>query len=171
MNLKKLVCLSLISLAIGGCRSKQSVVDEVNELTERCWEFVDTGDFPGRGLFWVRDTAPIRTYDDRGAGLRVEYAGLDLNDLFCAVSNHEGAWNETDRDAVFEAISLAAPEWIATRNNIRIDEVITTTMSDEVYERYLLFRSSIAGKAFATIYEDKKTGFVTVLTGRGTVLE
>jgi|GEM_PF-2636451 len=108
MNLRTTFLLSMLSFGLGGS-GEESAVEEVTDLVERCWEYVDIGDFPGRGLFWVRETSPWRTYDDRGANLRIQYGGTSLDDLLCAVSNHEEAWSQSDRDAVSDAIDRAAP--------------------------------------------------------------
>jgi len=169
MKLRTTFLLSMLSFGLGGC-GEESAVEEVTDLVERCWEYVDTGDFPGRGLFWVRETSPWRTYDDRGANLRIQYGGTSLDDLLCAVSNHEEAWSQIDRDAVFDAIDRAAPAWVAARNDIPIDDVRRSNITDGEYLRHLVFRSIADGRAFLAIHEDADTGFVTVLTGRGAIL-
>ncbi|MEM1152485.1 MAG: hypothetical protein AAGI03_18430 [Pseudomonadota bacterium] len=169
MNLRTTFLLSILSFGLGGC-GEGTAVEEVTDLVERCWEYVDTGDFPGRGLFWVRETSPWRTREDRGASLRIQYGGTSLDDLLCAVSNHEEAWSRTDRDAVFDAIDRAAPAWVASRNDIPINDVRRSNITDGEYPRHLVFRSNSDGRAFLAIHEDADTGFVTVLTGRGAIL-
>lgn len=168
MSLRTTFLLSTFSFVLGGC-GEESAVEEVTDLVERCWEFVDTGDLPNRGLFWVRETTPWRTYDDRGANLRIQYGGTSLEDLLCAVSNNEVAWSQTDRDAVFEAIERAAPAWVASKNGIAIQDVGRSNITDGDYLRHLVFRSTTDGRAFLAIHEDADTGFVTVLTGRGAI--
>lgn len=168
MNLRNALLLGILTFGVGGCGEK-SAVDEMTDLVERCWEFVDTGDLPARGLFWVRETTPWRTYDDRGANLRIQYGGTSQDDLVCAVSNHEVAWSQTDRDAVFDAIDQAAPAWVASRNGIAIENVRKSNIAEGAYLRHLVFVSSTDGRAFLAIHEDVDTGFVTVLTGRGAI--
>lgn len=170
MNLRTILLLSILPLGLGECGEK-SAVEEVTDLVERCWKFVDTGDFPSRGLFWVRETTTWRMYDERDANLRIQYRGTSLDDLLCAASNHEVAWSQADRDAVFESIDRAAPEWVASRNGIPIEDVRRTNITDGDYRRHLVFRSSSDGRAFLAIHEDAYTGFITVLTGRGAILQ
>lgn len=169
-DLKPLLLLSTLFLGLAGCGEK-TAVGEITDLVERCWKYVDTGDFPGRGLYWVRGTDPINTMEDRGANLRVIYGGTSLDDLVCGVTNHEVAWSPAERDAVFEAIEAAAPEWVAERNQIPASEVKRSNVTDGDYKRHVVFRSSTTGKAFLAIHEEEETGFVAVLTGRGAILK
>jgi hypothetical protein len=89
--------------------------------------------------------------------------------LLCAVSNHEEAKSQADRDAVFNAIDRAAPAWVATRNGIPFGGVRRLNITDGEYLRHLVFRSNTDDRAFLAIHEDAETWFVTILTGRGAI--
>lgn len=156
---------------LANCGDGETAVDQASDLAERCWEFVDTGDFPSRGLFWVRGTSPIATYDDRGAKLRVKYAAIDLNDLWCGFSNHETGWSKSDRDAVFDVIRDLAPNWIATRNGVETSDIKAQVITDGAFRRHLVFGAVNEGDVYLAIHEEEDTGFVGVLIGRGFIVE
>lgn len=141
MKLPKLLLLGVLTITLSACDNEKSATDELMEMAERCWEFVDTGDFPSRGLFWVRNKANS-TYDDKGSGLRVTFSDTGSNDLFCVITEHETAWSDEDHSAVFDAIVAMAPEWISSWNGSRTEDVETVETSEEGFRKSLSFTSN-----------------------------
>lgn len=155
-----------IAVAVIAREEEKTLTEEVIALTEKCWEFVDTGEFPSRGLFWVRQT-PQRTYEDKETGLLVSIDGTSLEDLSCAISSTRTSWPTPERDNVFSAIAEIAPTWISTRNDIAVADMTVFEIPPDGAARYRRFDSPADNSAFVAIFEDDHDGFVYVRVGKG----
>lgn len=166
----RLVFCGALLVLQGACYSDQTVLEKVSDQLDRCWEFVDTGDFPSRGLFWVRDTR-YRTYHD-GWGLKIEYTGRSLNNLHCTVSNWKAGWTEEEREEVLTFISQEAPEWVASRHDLLESQVsMFSILRNEQVTKVVFLPSAIEREsaevkgAFVEVYNDPIGGFFHVRVG------
>ncbi|MEM6940492.1 MAG: hypothetical protein AAF943_03985 [Pseudomonadota bacterium] len=116
----------------------KTAVEEAMEAIDRCWQFIDEGYFPGRGLFWVPNTA-LRTYDDRKSDIRFHYGEGEHDFALCYLTTDSTDWSPQEKIAVFEEINSLAPEWVASRNSVEIGEVEREVAQEGFFEGLTLF--------------------------------
>lgn len=104
ISVRTCTVLMLITFLFASCERK-TLVEEVLDMVDRCYEFIGTSHFPGRSLAWVRN-ASNPTYYDRRTSLSVEYFGAETGQPTCIISNKMGNWNSEQQDVVFTQVLI-----------------------------------------------------------------
>lgn len=99
-------------------------------MMKRCMAFVETGEFPGRSLYWVAGE-PTGTYDNRDSGLRVAFDATGPDNAYCVVFEDATVWTEEDRADAVEAALPIATHWIADMEKIAVGHVRRTDRSED----------------------------------------
>lgn len=152
-------------LSISGCAPDKTIIEITNDMLERCWNYVDSGDFVERGLYWVDDTNTA-TYDDRVYKVRVSFDGVSLQNLHCHFYSHPTPWAEHENHEVFEYVASQAPIWLSQREPSQTGRVPTLDLEDRDYARHRYFGTLREGDPYVLIYELTSTGTLHVKVGR-----
>lgn len=127
------------------CIPEKSLTDEVSDMLARCWEYVDTGNFPSRGLFWSSNDG-LATYDNGNATVSALIDGVHLDHLKCSVMSKGPAWPDDERDTVFASVVAKAPNWVTSREGVANDEFIIVDLHGEDHFRHVVVQvPGIAG--------------------------
>lgn len=152
-------------VVIASCAPDKTAVEKAIYMAERCWGFVDDGDFIARGLYWVRD-AEVATYDDRVYGMRVSFQGETLDELSCEFTSYPDPWTAEEVDSVFQEIARVAPEWVASRENTELDAVRPVVFEDEANVRYEYYGTELGKGAFVIQSQERASGHFRLAVGK-----
>lgn len=164
MVLKKLLLNSLIVVGLVGCRDTETI-DHVADFVDRCWEYVDTGDFPSRSLFWNSNDGMPR-YENGDATVSVTISGLNLDHLSCTVVSRLDGLQDSEITAIFEYVTSNARSWITMREVSLAADMVVFDVSNDTQLRHAIFQASEYGGAFVEVSQDRRSDETQIRLGK-----
>ena len=165
MTLSKLYLLPVLMLGLAGCRDEQTTIDRVADFVERCWEYVDTGDFPSRSLYWNSNNGSPR-YENADSSVSVTISGLHLNHLSCTIVSHDVASHQNDKLNIFQYVASNAPMWISDRESVLLDKLTRTDLKKKSHFLRVVFQAPTIAGTFVEVSQVMERGVVRITVGK-----